>query len=162
MTKNQKTNWPYVLIVLVLAAAVGAGIFFYQRGIDQIYKFRPTINFNAASAKYLKTPPSNNKIAPVVNSLNPSFGRVGSMVKVSGSGFLPGGNTINFNSGSVNATFINPNNLSFTVPATLRAKCTPGTFCPLYVLTVTNGKYNVSVSNSNGTSNAVVFTVTST
>lgn len=50
--------------------------------------------------------------------------------------------------------------LTFTVPQSVGPYCRPGEACPMYMQLITDGTYNISVENSNGTSNAVTFTVT--
>ena len=77
------------------------------------------------------------------------------------------------NVSSADATFIcppgamcsNPGNgslnemLTFTVPSSLSPNCPNDSVCPMYMRLVTPGQYTVTVQNSNGTSNAVNFTV---
>ncbi len=50
--------------------------------------------------------------------------------------------------------------ITFTVPSALAPYCVPGYACAQYMRAVTPGTYSVTVLNSNGTSNAVTFTVT--
>jgi hypothetical protein len=99
-----------------------------------------------------------------ISSLNPTSGPVGStQVTVTGTGFTPTGNTIQFDVYSF-ANVSSTNNgttLTFSVPSTLYYNiCQSGKMCPNLVRITTNGSYNVSVTNANGTSNTQVFTVT--
>ncbi|TSC61407.1 MAG: S-layer protein, partial [Parcubacteria group bacterium Greene0416_14] len=98
--------------------------------------------------------------APAISSISPSSGPVGTTVTLTGTGFTPSFNNINF--GSVTALITNLSSadgktLTFTIPNSL---CRTGEICTLQ--TIPPGTYNVSVTNVNGTSNAVQFTVTST
>ena len=102
--------------------------------------------------------------APVtINSLSPSSGPVGTNVTISGTGFTPTGNTIQFdiyNFTNVAATN-NGSSLAFIVPAVLYYNnCPPGSMCPNMARNTTPGNYNISVSNANGTSNTLTFMVT--
>ncbi len=89
---------------------------------------------------------------PVVFYLAPNYGRVGTQVTINGSGFAYNGNTVNFGSTTIpNLYSSNGTSVTFTIPQVgtiycIQAPCTQN--------------FNVSVSNSNGTStNASVFTV---
>ncbi len=103
--------------------------------------------------------------APVINSLSPSAGVIGTQVTIHGSGFAQGVSiqgfhyTVNFGNGWADATFVDSNTITFTVPAQLTGGCRPPMMCPNYLIQVTPGSYNVSVSNAYGTSNTVAFTV---
>jgi len=91
---------------------------------------------------------------PSISSLDPAAGPAGTMVTVSGKGFLPtsgngsaadfGGNTVHLGSQVIrNQNSEDGLTLRFQVPADIAA-----------------GTYNVSISNENGASNTVTFTVT--
>jgi peptidoglycan hydrolase-like protein with peptidoglycan-binding domain len=110
--------------------------------------------------------------------LSPSSGSVGSSVLIDGSGFTSS-NTILFDGsiiasnvsstvtglGECTANVVNcdadPHGVYFTIPTSIGPNCSPGSACPDYVRLVTPGQYNVTVENSNGTSNTLVYTVTS-
>ena len=49
--------------------------------------------------------------------------------------------------------------LTFTVPSSLSPYCAPDSACPMYMRLATPGQYSVTVMNSNGTSNAITFTI---
>lgn len=51
--------------------------------------------------------------------------------------------------------------LTFTVPEYLSPNCPSGSMCPLYVRQLQPGRYPLTITNSNGASNTVYFTVTS-
>jgi hypothetical protein len=50
--------------------------------------------------------------------------------------------------------------ISFTVPSSLSPNCAAGMMCPMYMREVTPANYSITVLNSNGTSNTIVFAVT--
>ncbi len=108
---------------------------------------------------------------------SPTVGVVGTTVTLTGFGFT-NSNTILMD-GNVAATNVpitssiaiacttNPNchgginqSIVFTVPSSLSPNCPVGSMCPMYMRQVTPGQYTITVQNSNGTSNALTFTVT--
>jgi len=110
--------------------------------------------------------------APTVSYLSPTFGNVGSQVTIYGTGFnascgitygctnvYPSNNTVNtINFGSTvlpPAYSYNGTSLTFTVPYSNISPC-----FGCMATAITPGVYPVSVTNSNGTSNSVNFTVT--
>ncbi|MBA3789352.1 peptidoglycan-binding protein [Patescibacteria group bacterium] len=112
-----------------------------------------------------------------INSISPTSGAVGTTVSITGYGFTSD-NTVLFAGGAIRnvpvsssiaiACTTDPNcrggirqTLLFTVPSSIGPNCPPGSLCPLYARLVTPGDYQISVQNTNGTSNAVTFTVTS-
>jgi hypothetical protein len=101
-----------------------------------------------------------SSVVPVATALQPTGGRVGSMVTLNGTGFLST-NTVLFGGGPINS--ISSTNggttLTFTVPSSVGADCQQGKACPMYERLITAGIYSVTVRNTNGTSNAVSFTV---
>ena len=97
---------------------------------------------------------------PVISSLTPSSDPVGTKVTLTGTGFTPTANRINF--AGVSNAVINLNSpdgktLTFTIPATPCDKL-KGDSCIAKVLDP--GTYPISVTNANGISNEVKFTVT--
>jgi hypothetical protein len=101
---------------------------------------------------------------PVVSSLNPTSGPVGTSVTISGSGFTATGNSVNFGGSSTviaNLVSANGSTIVFTVPANTNPVCSSQCLAPL--TTITPGNYAVTVSNANGTSSTSQnFTVTPT
>lgn len=100
--------------------------------------------------------------APVIGSLNPPLGPVGSQVIITGSGFTAIGNTVTFAGNPIpNLSSSNGTSLTFTVPDYLNPGCyysKPACYAPA---TQTGpGVYQIIVSNANGTSNTANFTVT--
>jgi peptidoglycan hydrolase-like protein with peptidoglycan-binding domain len=101
--------------------------------------------------------------APVITSISPVQGPVGTQLTIYGSGFT-GSNVVHFGTGGAmqvpsynNGTLIN-----FTIPSSVSPCDVIQTFavCQQLAQQVTPGAYSVSVSNSNGTSAAQTFTVT--
>jgi peptidoglycan hydrolase-like protein with peptidoglycan-binding domain len=104
------------------------------------------------------TPPPSSGL--YIQSLSPSAGAVGTSVTVSGSGFTSD-NTILFGSGAlVHVASNDGSTLTFTVPGALNPLCYYSG-CMLPSQETMPGTYNVSIQNSNGTTNTVSFTVTS-
>lgn len=92
--------------------------------------------------------------APVLISLNPQSGAVGTSVTVYGYGLSSTGNTVHFGSGVIaNLVSSDGRSVSFTVPSQLSGYGSQAT---------TLGTYNVYVTNASGvSSNVLPFTVTS-
>jgi peptidoglycan hydrolase-like protein with peptidoglycan-binding domain len=99
--------------------------------------------------------------SPVVSSLSPTSGAIGTTVTVTGSGFT-NDNTVMFDSGAIlHVSSSNGTTLTFNVPDSLTPACYYSTpRCLVATRMVTAGNYSVSIQNSNGTSNSLVFTVT--
>ena len=101
--------------------------------------------------------------APVISALTPSSGPIGSQVTIAGSGFAPTGNTVHFDVYTFPsvAAANNGTSLAFTVPPTVYYNyCPQNSMCPNFVINTAPGAHTVNVSNANGTSNSVTFTVT--
>lgn len=99
--------------------------------------------------------------AVAISDLSPSTGPIFTAVKIYGTNFTPTGNTISFGGyplGSYPKS--TDGTLSFSVPISLFYPCT-STPCPQTAARVViPGTYDVIVSNSNGISKPVSFTVT--
>jgi hypothetical protein len=98
--------------------------------------------------------------SPVLTSVQPLTGPVGTRVTIVGTGFSDSGNTINFgasaypNVPSVNGTIM------FVIPMAINPPCrnvTPP--CEIATALITPGNYMLSVTTAQGTSNAVTFAV---
>lgn len=95
-----------------------------------------------------ETPPPPPPPGPQINSISPGFGLIGSEVIMNGSGFTPTGNSINFGGVKNIISGLSPtgsSTLKFSIPSA--PLCQPVSSC------------DVSVTNANGTSNAVSLTV---
>lgn len=95
---------------------------------------------------------------PTITYLSPASGYVGAQVTIYGSNFASY-DTILFGSGAIQNVYSNGSSITFTVPSYLSPYCASGYACPQYAQQVTAGTYNVSVQNSNGTSNTLSFLV---
>ncbi len=115
-----------------------------------------------------------NQQAPIISSINPIRGTVGTQVVILGTAFTDS-NTIKFGSYTVGTnpaygtgacfsgnSCSNFQNLTFTVPQYAGLYCAPGMSCAAIAAQITPGVFPVTVINANGTSNSVNFTVTST
>ena len=120
-----------------------------------------------SQAEATTTTPSLSAIAtsssPYISSISPATVFPGTVVYISGSGFLPTGNTIYFGGGKVTAgstgvyDFSSINNavLSFTVPASREDNCNPASCTDVFFPPYTADSYPVKVVNANGASNVI-------
>lgn len=97
-----------------------------------------------------------------LSSITPSSGRVGDTVVLTGSGFT-NDNAVHFGIGGKQylPSFSNGTAIYFTIPAYVSPCDTlaAGMYCAAYVQLVTPGSYQVYVTNVNGTSQQLTFTV---
>lgn len=110
------------------------------------------------------TPPRPTVGAPLMSKISPSAGPVGTVITISGSRFNSTANIVHFGSSYTN-TLNSPDGttLQFTVPNDLGcpdaisvgSACVYGSSFP-----VLPGKYGLWVTNVNGQSKTVTFTVT--
>ncbi len=101
--------------------------------------------------------------APVVSSLSPVSGAAGSQVTIIGTGFTSTNNTVTFAGNPITGLNSNGTSLTFTVPSAINPSCyysTPQCLAPAVI--IQPGAYDVTVTNANGASNVVNFTVIST
>jgi hypothetical protein len=99
---------------------------------------------------------------PTITTLQPLAGPVGTRVMITGTGFDDRTNTINFG-GSAYPDLVSTNGTSivFVIPTTTNPPCRNATPpCLILSALITPGAYDVSVTNAQGTSNAITFTVT--
>lgn len=101
-----------------------------------------------------------------ISSLTPNLGTIDSTVTLTGTGFTSRGNKLNFgDSGSGNNPIYSllssdGRTLTFTVPTSNYLSCWTSTPpCAAPVTLIQPGVYNVSITNINGTSNTLPFTV---
>jgi hypothetical protein len=117
------------------------------------------------------TPPINNKESVAINSISPTSGRIGTKIRIVGTDFTATGNTVHFglasNSydslGSIYPGYSATNNtIEFIVPTKDKPMCPlDQPMCPIRAPDpITPGTYYIFISNSQGASNAVSFTVT--
>lgn len=118
-------------------------------------------------------------IAPKINSISPQSGPVGAQVTLAGSGFTldktgsscsgnypcvaysEATNTMHFGPATIeNVTSYDGKTLYFKVPDGYTPQCSGGIDCAEMYGQILPGTYKVYVSNANGTSNSVSFTVT--
>ncbi len=108
--------------------------------------------------------------APVIYSISPTYGRVDTQVTIYGTGFAYNGctnycgngvttNIVNFGGSIIqNVYSYNGTSLTFTVPSNLNT-CYTGQYCSAIYSPVVPGTYPISVTNTNGISNIIYFTV---
>lgn len=97
-----------------------------------------------------------------LRTMDPASGPVGTQVTLKGNGFTRD-NTIVFGSGVVmNVPSYDGSTLTFTVPDGISPRCFySNPRCLMASQQTMTGNYGISVENTNGTSNSIVFVVTS-
>lgn len=111
-----------------------------------------------------------------LSQLSPRAGQVGTRVTISGTGFTSN-NSILMNDSVIvrdvqveqamgrpcymNSYCDTGAKISFTIPEYISPNCSPNMVCAMYMRQVTAGTYTISVQNENGTSNELLFEVTS-
>src|SRR3989338_7148553 len=98
-----------------------------------------------------------------LSSIQPMSGRVGTQIMLLGSGFNALDNTVRFGIGGTQhvPSFNNGTTIYYTIPSYV-AQCdlvTPGSVCTQNIQQVLPGPIQVSVSNTSGTTNAILFQV---
>ena len=100
--------------------------------------------------------------APVIQSITPSWGPVGTEVIIRGTGFT-GQNSVRFGVGGKVVSGGDGTYIRYTIPSSV-SSCdlwTSSTICPPGAVLVRPSSYTISVSNVNGTSESKTFSVTS-
>jgi IPT/TIG domain-containing protein len=99
---------------------------------------------------------------PTITSLQPLAGPVGAVVMITGTGLNDRANTINFGASAYpNVAATNGTAIMFVIPTATNPPCRNATPpCEIVSALITPGAYDVSVTNVQGTSNAMTFTVT--
>lgn len=122
-------------------------------------------NGTSNTATFTVTAGTSQSAIPIISSINPSSGSIGTRVTITGSGFSSTGNAIKFDRGFIGEGYnfsSNGTTITFTLPDQLvpcspaENPCVRGSFVGVYP-----GTYQISVQNANGMSNTVTFTVTS-
>ncbi|TSC63747.1 MAG: NLP/P60 protein, partial [Parcubacteria group bacterium Gr01-1014_106] len=102
-------------------------------------------------------------VAPVASALYPATGPIGTKVMITGSGFTPTGNRVNFDTGVImDISASDGRTMTFSVPedrVPLCAVTEPRCLLPAPYNPVKPGTYWVSVTNGNGVSGGVSFSV---
>ena len=104
--------------------------------------------------------------APVIYSISPRSGPVGTSITITGAHFTAANNTVRFGGGFIQWLPASPETgnqtIVFTLGPVISAVACPGTVrCPTAAYLVQPGDNPLSVQNANGTSSATTFTVTS-
>ena len=99
--------------------------------------------------------------SPMLDSLSPTFGPIGTFVTAFGSGFAPTGNLIYFGDygALMNVNSYDGRTLYFVVPQYIGPACNPNDACPQYARFLPSGVHQISVSNGIMRSNSVGFVV---
>lgn len=99
-----------------------------------------------------------------LDSATPASGAPGDTITLRGSGFT-GSNKVLLNGGlAANDAHLSSvtnghQEIIFTLPSSLTADCKAGHACPMYVILLTSGFYQLSVENDNGVSTSIPFEV---
>jgi len=104
----------------------------------------------------------NRAQGPLIASLSPSFGPIGTTVTITGSGFVPTGNVIEFSGNAVGDSVDSSNGttITFMIPNSLYLLCSIMGRCPGPIIPIRTQTYNVAVDSNSQLSNSVPFTVT--
>jgi len=134
---------------------------YYQSGTYTV-RFTVTNGSGSNTTTTTVTVGGGNTGTTWLSSIAPSSGRVGDTVVLTGSGFTQD-NTVHFGIGGKRylPSFNNGTAIYFTIPPYVSPCDTlaPGAMCAAYVQLVTPGTYQVYVTNQNGTSQQLTFTV---
>jgi hypothetical protein len=108
---------------------------------------------------------AQGRAAPVIFSVAPLSGAVGTTITITGANFTAANNTVRFGGGFIQwlpASSAGSNQtIVFTLRPVISGVACPGTArCPTAARLVRPGGHALSVQNANGTSNAANFTVT--
>ncbi len=162
---NQKGLWTVLIIILVILIIWGI-VAAYNRSevapVDQGLNTTST-EVNGTSNRGQGGSSNgtvSNKNAPLITLLTPSSGSAGNSITVTGARFTPANNSIRFGGYVVGNVVSNDSiHISFSIPT--RVSSCLGSGCTTSSSTVVApGVYPIVVSNTNGTSNLVTFTVT--
>ena len=100
---------------------------------------------------------------PILSSISPSSGTVGTAVIIHGAGFTETDNTVNFGiGGTKNISSGDGTIIKYTIPAAMSVCDLLGRACRAATMPVNPGRYELSVSNANGRTRPLSFTVTKT
>ena len=99
---------------------------------------------------------------PTLSYLSPQSGRIGTQVILSGTGFTQYDNTVHFGiGGTQHLTSVNGNTIYYTIPSYISTCDVNLTFAACYTpQQVTPGTYQIYVTNAQGQTNQLSFTVT--
>ncbi|HYU12079.1 MAG TPA: IPT/TIG domain-containing protein [Stellaceae bacterium] len=108
---------------------------------------------------------AQGRAAPVIHSVAPRSGPVGTKITITGANFTAANNTIRFGGGVIQWLPASSGGGNQTIVFTLRPvigaiACPGAARCPTAAYFVQPGGNPVSVQNANGTSNTTIFTVT--
>lgn len=116
-------------------------------------------NTTTATVNISNTASSNLNL----NYLSPSQGQVGTVITIQGNGFTAYDNTVHFGNGGMQhvPSFNNGQTLTFTIPndTTGCDLASQGSACAMLAQLVTPGSYPVYVTNINGSTNTLYYTV---
>jgi peptidoglycan hydrolase-like protein with peptidoglycan-binding domain len=97
---------------------------------------------------------------PTISAITPNQGKEGTVVTLTGSGFIAD-SIVHIGIGGIKlAVTGNGTMASFTVPSYVGQYCKPGMACIMIAQALNAGTYQLSVENANGISNAVPFVIT--
>ena len=169
MYRNGQISIIVLGFAVLLLIAIGAIGYFTVRNSTQLTQpasSTQSLQSAPTSSKKIITTQTNQSSLPVISKLNPSSGPIGTKVTISGNGFMSSNNTVIFGMGigSRYPNFISNDGrtIVFSIPSQDNPMCPDSSpRCPLRMPSpITLGAYAVSVTNSNGVSNNLTFTVT--
>jgi IPT/TIG domain len=109
--------------------------------------------------------PAQGRAAPVIYSVTPLSGPVGTQIVIAGANFTAANNTVRFGGGFIQwlpaSSAAGNQTIVFTLRPVIGAIACPGTArCPTAAHFIQPGGNVLSVQNANGTSGTTTFTVT--
>lgn len=151
-------------------SSVGENTFswFVNRNIENGSRYRIRVRLAGFSGQAIDDSNGNFTIGSVgsgqniqLNSVSPTSGGIGTQITLYGTNFT-GSNDVHFGNGIMRSlsSFNNGTSISFTLPSQMEYDCPSGSACFSGQYFVNPGTYNIYVTNFNGTSNSVSFSVT--
>ena len=141
-----------VVVTIIAILIFGGGIYLYAHN----------------NQKNKSTAVGSNSGIPLLNSITPSSGPTGTQINLTGAGLASQDIQILINGkygiGGSPTQSANNTSLSFNLPGTMypipgcENSTHPGT-CDALPMPIEPGQYSISVKNSNGTSNSLLYTV---
>lgn len=176
--ENRQRGFILPLILIIITLVIGGGIYWtnHPNADLQSTAYTSTKETDQSNSQNQSTQnkttdqEANIQTKISITSISPTSGPIGTKITIKGSGFTSTGNTIHFGLATYDFEAMgttyphissSSNTIVFQVPAKDNPMCPESSpNCPIRISDpITPGAYNLSVSNMNGRSNVLVFTV---